>query len=85
MVFICRADKTVIGGIHQIPDTPDLTRYLIHKIFGRYSHFLSFLLNLLPMLIRPGLEINIISFLPFEPGNAVSQHNLVGIANVGFA
>ena len=77
-----RADKAVIAGIHQIPDAVDLTRRLIDKLLRGDSSLLGFQLNLLPMLIRTGLELYVIALRSLPAGDRVCQNNLVSIADM---
>ena len=78
-------DEFIIGSVHQVPDPPDFSGSPVHEFLRGHSCGLGLLLNLLTVLICSGLEEYIISLFPFIPGNAVSQNNLIGIANVGFS
>ena len=79
---IRRADKSVIAGVHQVPDAVNLTRRLIDKLLRGDSSLLSFQFNLLPMLVRTGLELYIIALRPLIAGDRVRQNNLVGVADM---
>ena len=85
MVVIRRADKFIIRSIHQIPDTFDFPRYLIHKFLGRHPRFLSFQLYLLSMLVGSCLKEHIISLHSPEPRNRVRQYDLIGISDMRLA
>ena len=84
VIFICSPDKTVIRGIHQIPNVFHSSGNLVHILLGGDSGFLRLDLNLLSMLIRSGLKIDVIPLLTFKPGNAVCQYYLIGISNMRF-
>ncbi len=85
MVFICGADKFIIGCIHHIPDRFYLCSNLVHIFLGRHPSFSCLLLNLLSMLISTCLKKYIISLGSFISGNAVCQNNFVGIPNMGLS
>ena len=85
MIFVCGADKLIIGCVHQIPNAFDLTGNIVYKFLWCYTGLLGLDLNLLAMLIGSGLETHIIPLHPFKTGNAVCQHSLVRISNMGLA
>ena len=76
------ADEFVIGGVHQIPDGLNLTGNLINVLLRRNAGCLGLLLNLLTMLVRTGLEVNIVTGHALVACDSVGQHNLVGVADV---
>ena len=82
MIIICSPDKLIIRSLHQIPDIPDLTGYLIHKLLAADPGFLRLQLDLLSMLIRSCLEKHIIPLLPLKPGNTIRQNRLISIPNM---
>ena len=77
------ADKTVISGVHQIPDVLDLTCHIVHILLGGNAGGFRLLLDLLTVLVRAGLEIHIKACLPLVAGNGIGQYDLVSIADVG--
>ena len=83
VILICGADKLVIGGIHQIPDPADLSCGAVYKLLRRNACSLCLLLDLLSMLVRTGLEEYIIALCSFISCDTVSQHDLIGIADMG--
>ena len=83
MVRIRGTDEFIIRSVHQVPDPPDFSSSLVHEFLRGHSCGLSLLLNLLTMLVCAGLEEYVISLFPFISGNAVSQNNLISIADVG--
>ena len=42
VVFVCGSDKFIIGCVHQIPDSFDLTGYVVYEFFWSDSSFLGF-------------------------------------------
>ena len=42
MVFICGTDEFVVGCVHQIPDSFDLTGYVVYEFFWSDSGFFGF-------------------------------------------
>ena len=85
MVIVCGPDKLVIGRVHQIPQSLDRTRHIIHKLLRRDTRFLCFQLDLLPVLIRSRLEKDIVTVLSLKTGNAVGQHDLIAVADMRLA
>ena len=79
------ADEFVIGGSHQIPQALHLACHLVHIFLRGYSRLLSLQLDLLTVLVRSGLEEHIIAVLPLESGDAVRQHGLIGVSDMGLA
>ena len=51
---------------------------LLWRDTGGLSDFLDFL----AMLISAGAEEDVVALHPFHPGDGVSQHNLVGVADM---
>ena len=76
------ADELVIGGVHQIPDGLNLTGNLVNVLLRRDAGCLGLLLNLLTMLVRAGLEVNVVTGHAFVACDSVGQHDLVGVADV---
>ncbi len=85
MIIIRSPYKLVIGNIQHIAQSPDNARHLVHKLPGGGARFLCLQLNLLPVLVRPCLEKNIIAFHSLEPRNAVCQHDLIIVADMRLA
>ena len=85
MVCVRGADELIIGGVHQIPDPLDLPGHVIHEGLRRHPGRLRLQLDLLPMLVRTGLETDIKALLSFKAGDTVSQHDLIGVPDVGLA
>ena len=85
MVFVRGADEFIVGSVHQIPDLLDLPGHIVHEFLGRNACFLRFQLDLLAVLVGPGLEEHVKALASFIPGDGVRQHDLIGIADVGLA
>ena len=84
MVFICCTDKFVIGCVHQIPDTFDLTGNVIYEFLRCNTSFLSLQLDLLAMLIRTCLEIYVITLLSLKTCDGICKNNLISISDMRF-
>ena len=84
MVIICCTDKLVIWSIHEIPYSLDLTWCLINEFLWGLHVLKSLVLDLLSMLICSCHESYIITCESLVPCNAVSQHDLVGVAYMRF-
>ena len=82
MILICRTDKFVIGCIHQIPDTPDLTCHVVHVLLRRDACCLCLQFDLLTMLVGTCLEKYVVALHSSVAGNAVCQHDLIRVADV---
>ena len=85
VIGICGTDEFVIRCVHQIPDSLDLTVYVINEFLRCNTCFFCFQLNLLAMLVSSGLEKYVVALLSFITRNGVCQNRLVGIANVRLA
>ena len=85
MVIICGADKFIIGGVHQIPDTLNLTGYIVYEFLRSNACLLSLQLDLLTVLVSTGLEEYVVALESSETGDGVRQHDLIGVADVGLA
>ena len=68
--------------MHHIPDTTDLSGYIVDKFFRRDARFLGLQFDLLSMLIRSCLKEHIETLLPFESGDTVRQNRLICISDV---
>ena len=85
VILVRGTDKFVIGGVHQIPDPPDLPCHIIHKLLRRNPGFLCLELDFLSMLVRSRLEKYVVALGSLKPGDAVRQNHLVGVADVRLA
>ena len=84
MVFICCTDKFIIGCVHQIPDTFDLTGNVIYEFLRCNTSFLGLQLDLLAMLISTCLEIYVISLLSLKTCDGICKNNLISISDMRF-
>ena len=82
MVFICRADKAVIGSVHQIPDFFDLASLFIDKGLRCHMRLRRTLLDFLAVFIRTCLEVHVIAVRSLPSGNTVRHDDFVRIADM---
>ena len=75
----------IIRCIHQIPDFFNLAGHLINKLLRLYPGSFGFVLDLLSVFIRSSLKEYVISQHSLIAGNAVGQHDFIGIADVRLA
>ena len=85
MVCIGRADKVIVGRVHQIPDALYLTCHVIYILFWRNACFFCLLLNLLAMLICSGLEINVVALQSLITRDRICEHDLIRISDMRLA
>ena len=85
MVLVRGADKVVIGEVHHVELLLHHTGSAVHKFFWGEALGLGLLLILFAVLVSAGLEKHFIALHPLKAGNAVGQHGVGHIANVGFA
>ena len=82
MVSVRGTDKFVIGRIHQIPDRLNLSGNSIYKFFWRNPCLFCLQLDLLPMLVRAGLEEYIVPLASLISGDRIRKHDLIRVPNV---
>ena len=85
MLLVCRAGKDIIGGVHGVPDIPDLPCDIVDKFLGRDTLFLCLELYFLAVFVCAGLEQNVIAVETLEACDGVGQDYLIGIADVRLA
>ena len=85
MFFIRRADKAVVRGVHQIPDTFDLRRNIVNKFFWRNACFFCLQFYFLAMFVRSGLEPHIITLISFISHDCIGEYNFIRISNMRFS
>ena len=86
LVIVVRgADELVVRGVHEVPYPPDLRRHVVHELFGSDARRRGFELHLLAVLVRARLQTDVIALRAPEPREKIRQHDLVGVADVGFA
>ena len=79
------AHKAVVARVHQVPDALDLAGDLVDELLGRDALGLGLELDLLAVLVRAGLEIDLVALQPLEAADGVRQHDLIGVADVRLA
>ena len=82
MIRIGRADKAVIGNVHQLPQILDAAYNLIDKFLRRHAGFLCLVLNLLTVFIRTGQEHDIIALQALKASHSIGCHGTVAMADV---
>ncbi len=80
--FAGRADKIVVGDIHEPPEILNARHNAIDILFGLHPLLPRDFLYLLAMLIRPGQEHDIIARLPLEARHGVCGHCAIGVADM---
>ena len=83
MILIRGTDELIIGNVQQITQSADHTGDLIYMFLGSDAGCLSLQFDLLSMLVSTGLEEDIIALLSLETCDAVSQYDLVVVADMG--
>ena len=80
MIIVRCTDEFVVRSVHQIPDTLDLSRCLIHEFLRCGEILKCFNLDLLTMFVSSCLETYVVSDVSLVSGNAVCKYNLIRIA-----
>ena len=84
MEIIRGPDEEVIGCIHEVPDPADLTGCPVDKFLRAHAGGIGAVLNLLPVLIRTGLKLYLISFLAFPARDRIRKYDFIGVADMRF-
>ena len=82
VILVRGADELVVGGVHQIPDGPDVAGHPVHVGLRLHPRLLGLLLDLLAVLVGAGLEEHVVAHEPLVAGDGVRQHDLVHVADV---
>ena len=85
MVAVGRADKAVVGDVHQLPEVEDAALALddaVDELLGRAAGLLGLLLYLLAVLVRAGEEHNVIAAHSLVARDGVRRDRAVGVADV---
>ena len=85
MAAVGRADKTVVGNVHPVPQSLDPAGGVVHKRLRCHASRRRLVLDLLPVLIGTGAEKHIVAHFPLEAGNGIRHNRLVGVAEVRLA
>ena len=85
VVVVGGADEFVVGGIHQIPYPFDLARDVVHELLRGDARGGGFELHLFAVLVGARLQTDVVALRAPEPREEVRQHDLIGVADVGFA
>ena len=79
------ADKPIIGGVEHIPVAAHFGGHLVHEGLRGHAGLFGLLLDLLAVLVGARLKEHIVAVLPLIAGDGVGQHDLIGVAHMGFA
>ena len=82
---VCRADKEIVGRVHLIPDPSDLRGRLVDELLRCHARLLCALLDLLSMLVRSCLKMNVVPHLALVSGDRVRQNDLICVSDVRLA
>ena len=82
VIRIRRADETVVGSAHKIPETLDLACNLVDKCLGALAGAGGSGLNLLAVLVRTGHEADIEPVCSLITRDTVRENNLISIADM---
>ncbi len=85
MIGVRRADKTVVGRAHEVPEPPDLARDLVDELLGALPRASRAGLDLLAVLIRSRHKAHIETVRPFIARDAVRKDDLIAVSDVGLA
>ena len=85
MEIICRADEEIVGRVHLVPDPSDLRGRLVDEFLRRHARLLCALLDLLSVLVRSCLEMNVVPHLALVSGDRVRQDDLICVSDVRLA
>ena len=84
MEIIRGPDEEVIGRVHEVPDPADLAGCPVDKFLRTHAGCIGAVLNLLSVLIRTGLKLNLISFLAFPSRDRIRKYDLISVADMRF-
>ena len=77
-----RADEIVVGDAELRQQSAEGRAGFVDVLLGRDAELLGGHLNLLAVLVHAREEIHLVAHHPAEPGNDVSQHLFIGVAEV---
>ena len=82
MILVGCTDKIIIRRVYEIPDSLDLTGYLVNILLRGDAGCFCLLLNLLTVLIGSCLEIDIVSFRALISCDRICENDLVSISDM---
>ncbi len=85
MIAVRRADKFVVRDVEHIAEPADRSSHIVHKRLWRHARFRRLELDLLSVLVRSGLEKDIVAVLSLVARYAVRQHDLVVVSDMRLA
>ena len=85
MILVGCTNEIIIRRVYEIPDSLDLTGYLINILLRGDACCLCLFLNLLTVLVGSGLEIDIVSFRALISCDRICENDLVSISDMRLA
>ena len=85
MIRLCRTHKLVIGSIHQVKYSLNLSHDFIHELLRCLSGFLRLPLYLLSMLVGSRHKEYIIPLIAFKACHRIRQNDFISITDMRFS
>ena len=82
VVIVRSADEFVVGGVHHVPVRLDDLRDVVDIFLRGDAGGIGLFFNLLAVLVRAGLEVDIVALHALVARNAVGEHDLIRVADV---
>ena len=82
VVIVRGADEFIVGGVHHVPVRLDNLRDVVDIFLRGDAGGIGLFFNLLAMLVRAGLEVDIVALHALIARNAVGEHDLIRVADV---
>ena len=85
MIIVRRADKAVVGDVHQLPEVQDALRArddVVDELLRGDARGLGLVFDLLAVLVGAGQEHHVVALQPLIAGHGVGRHGAVGMADV---
>ena len=82
VIVVGRPDELVVGRVHKVPDPADLGGCPVDVGLRLHAGRNRLAFDLLAVLVRAGLEEDVVAFHPFIARDGVRQHDLICIADV---
>ncbi len=85
VIFVGGADKAVVRRADKVPQALDLARDVVDVFLRRDARRLGLFLDLLTVLVRAGLQIDVVALKALEARDAVGEDRFVGVSDVRLA
>ena len=82
VVIVRGADEFIVGGVHHVPVRLDNLRDVVDIFLRGDAGGIGLFFNLLAVLVRAGLEVDIVALHALIARNAVGEHDLIRVADV---